>query len=730
MKISKLLLILTVLTCISVAAEAQNRHFDFTHKTGKSKVYYKITDKKLLTAEVTCKDNEYGSYKGNVTIADSVRFRGKTYLITSIGDSAFFGCEELDTVTFSNTIKHVGRNAFSLTNIRHINLNEGLEEIESEAFASCNKIKEFTVSKNLKKIGNFVFDNSGLQKLTIECEEISSEKAFNNITTLTEIIVAENVRTMPYDIFSGCDNISSLYYNAHKFNGFSPFEGLANLSKVEIGENVAVIPENFIRSCVGVTNINLPKSVNTIGSFAFSNTSIKEIAVDDGINEMGIGVFKDCLQLEYVDLPNSFAIRPDITFENCEKLYEFTIPDNLAEIDSSAFAFCKSLPAFVFPNTMKLVGKRAFDGCISLKEYVVESNTPPILEGELFATANTEVNIDCNAVLTYKNTEYWEKLNYSCDMDNITVQSSSQRDVFDKKRGRSFTERILSTGELSFVITNERNKTVSLVEDEISFRDNITRHIDIPEHISDGEFVYTVTEIEGLGTCRSVFIPSTVKDIDTMVFGGIDLQDIEVDAENLHFASSDGVLYSKDMRVLIAYPPAKAEESGRRGEIVLPSQTTVIGYGAFSNCKNARVVIGNNINSIGAGQDIEQFIIDSDNEKFFSGGQVVYNKDKSKIHTAVRNYTPKNRVLTINESISSIDDKAFYTAKFDTLKVLAKIPPEIRQNTFNLEKIFVCVIPNGSLNAYKNEYFWQNMNLTEDKPVKAVKKSKNRKKKK
>ncbi len=723
-------LLISSLLCATITVNAQRVHFDFTSKINKSKVYYRITDKKNLEAEVTYKNAELGSYKGNVIIADTVRFRGKTYKITSIGDSAFFGCEKIDTVFFADNIKRIGKNAFSLTNVQKIIFNTNLQEIETEAFANCNSIDSFFVTKDIKKVGDFAFESSGLQTLIIESEGIESVRAFNNIPTLQHISIKENVKTLSEYIFDGCDNIQTLIYNAESFIGFSPFENKTSLTHVTIGENVISVPENFVYNCMNVTKIELPENVQSLGSMSFSGTGVSEIVLHNNISQMGIGVFKNCKQLQYVELPENLTVIVDNTFEGCESLHELTIAENLVEIDTAAFKDCKSLTTFVFPKTLSYIGKQAFEGCVSLKKYISEGSNPAKLEDDLYLPNDAYVEIDCNDILTYKNTAFWNNLTYICDMDNVTVHSTVEREVFDKARNRSFTERIINTGNLSYVITNDRDKYVSLIAEQTSYRDDITRNIEIPAKISDGEVIYTVTGIEGLGVCKSVFIPATVKYIDTMVFSGIDLENIEVDTNNPYFASFEGELYSKDMKTLLAYPTKKASLIRGDGQISLLEQTVAIGYGAFSNCKNTDVFIHRNISSIGANQQVRSFIIDKNNTKFMSNGEILFNTNKTIIYSAIGNYTPNNRVLKIDSSVATINDKAFYTAKFDTVIFQTKTPPEIFANTFNLNKTFVCIVPRGSLNAYKNEDFFNQMNIKEQKPIKKTKKRASAKNKK
>ena len=78
----------------------------------------------------------------------------------------------------------------------------------------------------------------------------------------------------------------------------------------------------------------------------------------------------------------------------------------------------------------------------------------------------------------------------------------------------------------------------------------------------------------------SINIPFSVTSIDTNPFFVCDnLINITVDNQNPSFASIDGVLFDKNIRILVRYPPAKAAEN-----YTLPSSVISVGFGAFGGC--------------------------------------------------------------------------------------------------------------------------------------------------
>jgi len=95
----------------------------------------------------------------------------------------------------------------------------------------------------------------------------------------------------------------------------------------------------------------------------------------------------------------------------------------------------------------------------------------------------------------------------------------------------------------------------------------------------------------------SVTIPSSVTSIGGYPFYGCSsLTSIVVDASNPAYSSLDGVLYNKDMTVLINYP------GGKYGEFTIPGSVTIIGDSAFVFCYGlTSVTIPNSVTSIVGG---------------------------------------------------------------------------------------------------------------------------------
>ena len=54
-----------------------------------------------------------GDYSGMIVIPESITFENSIYSVTSIGESAFWKCSSLTSVTIPNSVTSIGWSAFS-----------------------------------------------------------------------------------------------------------------------------------------------------------------------------------------------------------------------------------------------------------------------------------------------------------------------------------------------------------------------------------------------------------------------------------------------------------------------------------------------------------------------------------------------------------------------------------------------------------------------------------------
>lgn len=102
------------------------------------------------------------------------------------------------------------------------------------------------------------------------------------------------------------------------------------------------------------------KPVTAIGENAFSECSLNEIIIPEGVVYIGRSAFSYS-NVEIVHLPNSLDEIGEDTFYSCNQLTQITLPDGLEYIGEGAFCNCRKLESVRIPKTVKKIGYYAFD---------------------------------------------------------------------------------------------------------------------------------------------------------------------------------------------------------------------------------------------------------------------------------------------------------------------------------------------------------------------------------
>jgi hypothetical protein len=159
--------------------------------------------------------------------------------VTIIGKLPFRGCSSLDSITW---------------NAVNCSIDKPFEGI-------AKNIKSFTFGQDVTNIPDFL------------CDGMSS---------LTNITIPANVKTIGKHVFRKCDNISSVTWNAVNCEPtswsdnsgyyYGPFYDIRGKIEIfNIGENVVILPA-YLCFQLGIKTLIIPQSVTTIGDFFIGGT--------------------------------------------------------------------------------------------------------------------------------------------------------------------------------------------------------------------------------------------------------------------------------------------------------------------------------------------------------------------------------------------------------------------------------------------------------------------------
>lgn len=149
----------------------------------------------------------------------------------------------------------------------------------------------------------------------------------------------------------------------------------------------------------------------------------------------------------------------------------------------------------------------------------------------------------------------------------------------------NLTEVIIPEGVTTLDINSFRYcsklTSIEIPEGVTSIKDNAFGGCSSLKYI---EFPETLIEIRGgsfenCNSLKKVFIPKNLTTLNELFSTCSSLNSIDVDVDNLNYASIDGVLFDKNIQTLIKYPIGRIQT-----EYNIPKTVTKIGYLAFWNC--------------------------------------------------------------------------------------------------------------------------------------------------
>lgn len=220
-----------------------------------------------------------GDDRPNIYISDHVKYRGRTYTVTEIADSAFKGDMNVVTVCFPSTLRRIGAGAFKeCKNMISADIPDGVTYIGPTAFWWCEKLESVHLPKGIRRISMACF----------------------SITALREVNVPEGVESIGFDAFAKCDSLKEV--------------GLPN--------SLRVIERGVFWQCHGIKRIEIPASVEEIGQYNFLGcTSLEEIRNMSVVPQDVIDIFdKDKARRVRLEVPSGAveAYRRSAGWNKCE----------------------------------------------------------------------------------------------------------------------------------------------------------------------------------------------------------------------------------------------------------------------------------------------------------------------------------------------------------------------------------------------------------------------------
>ena len=280
---------LVVLACFSYLSASA---YDFEADG----LYFTITSLKDLTVSV---DGAVNKDTDKIVIPQTVAYKNKSLTVTSVGDTAFKGYKNLQSVSFPKTVLSIGNSAFEkdilLTGVV---LPDSLSEIGWEAFEGCVSLKS--------------------------------------------VSIPQRITSLRRDVFRGCKGLVSVTLNdSVKSIGDYAFYD-SSIQDLDVPNSLTSIGD-YAFAYSSIREIELPISLTSIGDYAFAYSSIREIELPMSLTSIGHDAFAYS-KVRYVKI--NVKNIPRSCFSSCDSLRDVQLSENIESIDWLAFSSCKSLDNF------------------------------------------------------------------------------------------------------------------------------------------------------------------------------------------------------------------------------------------------------------------------------------------------------------------------------------------------------------------------------------------------
>lgn len=522
-------------------------------------------------------------------------------------------------------------------------------------------------------------------------------------------ITSEEKKTVEVT-FNSDEKLESNYRKFYKDVVFVPekveFDG-KEYTVTAIGEKAFHLNDELL-------SVVMPKTIVSIGHDAFANCpKLKSLTIPENVQELKNSAFMGLPSLEYltVDEKNEFfdsregcnaiiKTKSNTLYVGCKST---VIPDNVKVIASHAFmslifVLVPEEPLeFVIPKSVEVIESQAFAGCRPLKKITFSEGLKSIGHWAFNATSLESVVIPASV------NDISPRAFNRCDSLKV-IKVKKGNKVYDSRKG------------CNAIIESESDKLV-------------------------------------LG-CNESEIPEGVKIIGADAFAECAIKDVQFPSslELIEFSAFKGC---RELKKVVVPGNVKVIESSAFNrssieEVIIEDGVEKIGSGAFSDCKKLKnVTLPVSLENIGdyrfeslfnGCRELERVRLGNDNETYYCNGSVLLEKetrtvidgwgiDNCYVGNGYVRWKAKKigqgafmghellAKVTLPETLEEIEARAFYDCKsLRLIECYAQTPPvlgedvftvRIHDNTLPLQERAVVVVPNGTLEAYRNAPGWK-----------------------
>ena len=372
--------------------------------------------------------------------------------------------------------------------------------------------------------------------------------------------------------------------------------------------------KTFLSAPKGVKSVAIPDGVTKIADGALAGQKeLMFVSIPSTVTEIGQAVFSGCDRLSGIfisdiaawckipfplgDTPSEQPLRGRSLFLNGRLVEDLVIPQGVTSIGESAFRGCASITRVEIPDSVVSINPTAFAVCRNHAEIVVAENNQHYKSvGGLLLTKDGMVLVSVPSargciVIPNGVAEVGTRAFFACGLEKLTIPSSVAKIGWDAFAGCRNLKEVHVSDIAAWCRHSSPEIGAPLAQGSRLFLNGMpVAELEIPEGVTSiGKFAF-----KGYSGLTHVTIPQSVNNIEGNAFSFChNMVKFDVAAGNRFFKSENGLLLTKDGKILLSVP------SGRE-EVRIPQGVESIAGSAFAGCsKIVEVKVPKGVKSIG-----------------------------------------------------------------------------------------------------------------------------------
>ena len=135
-----------------------------------------------------------------------------------MGNSCFYGCSGLTSITIPSSVTSLGDHCFSSCNkLTSVTIPFSVTSLGDVCFSGCSSLTSVTIPSSVTSLGYRCFKEcSGLTSITIPSSVTSlGDECFSECSGLTSITIPSSVTSLGEDCFDCCSGLETVYFKGN-----------------------------------------------------------------------------------------------------------------------------------------------------------------------------------------------------------------------------------------------------------------------------------------------------------------------------------------------------------------------------------------------------------------------------------------------------------------------------------------------------------------------------------